>query len=144
MNNVFPRAAIAVASFLCVAPAGAAQVQVSGAWFRALPSHLPAGGYFTLHNNGATVQLKSAQSPACGTLMLHRSANVGGMESMTMVDSVDAAAGGTITFAPGGYHLMCTSPTSAMTPGASVPVTLGFSDGSSVTVPFAVRNASGK
>jgi copper(I)-binding protein len=129
---------------LCIAPAGAAQVQVSGAWFRALPSNLPAGGYFTLHNNGAAVQLKSAQSPACGTLMLHQSMQMGGMESMMAVQSVDVPAGGTITFAPGGYHLMCTSPTSAMTPGGQVPVTFGFSDGSSVTVPFSVRNASGK
>jgi copper(I)-binding protein len=143
VKTLFPRTAIVVANLLIAAPAFAANVQISGAWFRALPAHLPAGGYFTLKNNGAAVQLKSAQSPACAMLMLHRSANVGGMESMTMVDRVDVPAGGTIAFAPGGYHLMCTMPTSAMTPGARVPVTLGFSDGSSVTVPFAVKNASG-
>ena len=66
---------------------------------------------FHAGNNGAAVQLlKTVQSPACGMLMLHRSANVGGMESMMMVESMDVPAGGTIAFAPGGYHLMCTSP----------------------------------
>ena len=135
---------VLTASLVGSSAALAAQVSISGAWFRALPSGLPAGGYFTLRNNGAAVQLKTVQSPACGMLMLHRSADVGGMESMTMVEAVDVPAGGTIAFAPGGYHLMCTSPTAAMTPGGHVPVRLGFSDGSSVTVSFAVRNANGK
>jgi copper(I)-binding protein len=136
--------AVFAANLVGSSAALAAQVSVSGAWFRALPSNLPAGGYFTLRNNGAAVQLKSAQSPACGMLMLHRSADAGGMESMMMVETVDIPPGGTIVFAPGGYHLMCTSPAATMTPGGHVPVTLGFSDGSSVTVSFAVKNANGK
>jgi copper(I)-binding protein len=143
VNKAILSAALA-AGLIGSSAALAAQVQVSGAWFRALPSHLPAGGYFTLHNNGVPVKLKGAQSPACGMLMLHRSADVGGMESMMMVETVVIPAGGTIAFAPGGYHLMCTSPAAAMMPGGHVPVTLRFSDGSSVTVSFAVRNANGK
>jgi copper(I)-binding protein len=125
-------------------PAEAAQVTVSDAWFRALPSNLPAGGYFTLHNAGNDVKLTGAQSPACGMLMLHRSTTNGGMAEMTMVDSVDVPRGGSLSFSPGDYHLMCTAPTSAMTPGAHVPVTLKFSDGTAVTATFDVRNASGK
>ena len=97
-----------------------------------------------LHNGGADIQLTSAQSPACGTLMLHKSSEANGMSSMVMVESVDAPAGETLEFSPGGYHLMCTSPTSAMTPGAQVPVTFKFSDGTITTANFAVRNANGK
>ncbi len=137
-------AAFVLAGLLTGSAAGAAQVSVSGAWFRALPSSLPAGGYFAVRNNGGDVQLKAAQSPACGMLMLHRSAVVGGVATMMMVDSVDIPAGGTVVFSPGGYHLMCMSPTAAMTPGARVPVTLKFGDGTTTTVDFAVRNASGK
>jgi copper(I)-binding protein len=126
------------------APANAAQVTVSDAWFRSLPGHLPAGGYFTLHNTGPDVRLTGAQSPACGMLMLHKSSTSGGMAEMAMVESVDIAHSGTVSFAPGGYHLMCTSPTGAMTPGANVPVTLTFGDGSTSTAVFAVKNANGK
>jgi len=119
-------------------------VTVSDAWFRALPANLPAGGYFTLHNSGTAVQLTAAQSPVCRTLMLHRSTRTGGTESMTMVGSVIVPAGGTIAFSPGGYHLMCSSPKSAMTPGGQVPVTFRFSDGTTTTARFEVRNASGR
>jgi copper(I)-binding protein len=137
-------AAVLFSGIIAASPAIAAQVSVSGAWFRALPSNLPAGGYFALHNGGPDVKLTGARSPACGMLMLHKSTEAAGMSSMAMVESVDAPAGGTVVFSPGGYHLMCTDPTAAMTPGAQVPVTFKFSDGTTTTVTFAVKNANGK
>lgn len=123
----------------------AAQVIVSDAWIRALPTSVPSGGYFTLHNSGSKpLTLKSASSPACGMLMLHLSENVGGMTNMEDVSSVDVPPGGTIKFSPGGYHLMCMNATKAIQPGKTVPVTLGFSDGTNIVSEFAVRNAAGK
>ncbi len=124
--------------------AEAAPVSVTNSWFRALPGKLPAAGYFTLNNNGRTpVALTGAQSTGCGMLMLHMTHNMGGMMQMMEVDQVEVPAGGSVTFAPGGYHLMCTNPTAALTAGAKLPVTLHFSDGSQVSTHFAVRNASG-
>jgi hypothetical protein len=109
-----------------------------------MPS-LPAAGYFTLSNpTGAAHTLTGAASPACGMLMLHRSVDESGRERMEMVQSVSIPAHGKVTFAPGGYHLMCMSPSKAMTPGHSVPVTLRFADGGSLTASFPVRNATGK
>jgi len=120
-------------------------VAVNDAWFRALPGALPAGGYFTLRNSGtAKAVLTGADSPACGALMLHKSETKGGLAAMDMVASVDVPAGGTIGFAPGGYHLMCTSAKTSLQPGASVPVTLMFQNGAKLTANFAVRNAAGK
>ena len=118
---------------------------MSDAWIRALPAHLPAAGYFTLKNLGtAEVSLTGAETPACGMLMLHKSTESGGMGSMEDVASVALAPGGTVKFAPGGYHLMCMDPTGAIKPGGTVAVTLKFSDGGSTTSNFAVRNAQGK
>jgi copper(I)-binding protein len=115
------------------------------AWFRALPAGLPAGGYFTLRNNGSQrAVLTGAQSAACGMLMLHQSSNSGGTSSMAHVTAVDVPAGGSVAFAPNGYHLMCTEPKPEMKPGASVPVTLLFQGGEKLTANFAVRNAAGK
>jgi copper(I)-binding protein len=137
-------AAVAVA-LLFPACASAGPVQVIGAWIRALPAGLPAAGYFTLHNTSAKeVALASASSAACGMLMLHKSEEQGGMGSMEDVKAVAVPAGGTVKFAPGGYHLMCMNPTAAIKPGGNVSVTLNFADGNKIDTLFAVRNAQGK
>ena len=128
-----------------VSPAFAAQVEVSHAWFRALPAGLPAGGYFRLHNSGASeAVLTGVQSPACGMLMLHESSESGGMGRMKMVESVRVPARGMVAFKPGGYHLMCMKPAAAMKPGAEVGVTFSFADGTKTIARFAVKNAKGE
>jgi copper(I)-binding protein len=145
VNSKVASRSIALLAVLAAAPAWAGQVTVSNAWFRSLPGSLPAGGYFTLHNAGASaLQLTGAESSACGMLMLHRSTSMNGMSKMEDVTSVPVPAGGSISFAPGGYHLMCMDPAAAMKPGGHVPVTLDFADGSKIAVAFAVRNAAGK
>lgn len=128
-------------------PGGAqlSRLALRDAWFRALPAGLPAGGYFTLRNNGSQrAVLTGAQSAACSMLMLHQSSTSGGTSSMAHVTAVDVPPGGSIAFAPNGYHLMCTEPKSEVKPGASVPVTLLFQSGEKLTANFAVRNAAGK
>ena len=128
-----------------IGPACADEVVVSDSWFRALPGGLPAGGYFSLRNTGATpIELTGAASSACGMLMLHQSTEGGGVSRMNDVRGVAVPAGGSITFAPGGYHLMCTNPTRAMAPGTSVRVTLIFANGKRMEANFAVRDAAGK
>jgi len=136
---------IALVGLMFATPAAAEQVQISDAWIRALPAKLPAAGYFTLRNTGANaVTLTAAKSSACGMLMLHKSMEMGGMGSMEDVSGVAVPAGGTVSFAPGGYHLMCMDPAAAIRPGANVAVTFHFADGSETTANFAVKNAQGK
>ena len=125
--------------------ANAAPFEIADGWFRALPGKLPAGGYFTATNGtDRTLSIVGADSDACAMLMMHRSSNKGGMSGMDMVDRVNVAAGGTVHFAPGGYHLMCENPNAKMKVGSKVAVLLRLSDGSSVTAGFVVRNAAGK
>ena len=128
-----------------VSIAKAAPFEVTDGWFRALPGKLPAGGYFTAYNGtGRDVAIMSANSDACGMLMMHRSSNKGGMSGMDMVDRLIVPAGGTLRFAPGGYHLMCENPNPKMKIGGRVGVLLKLSDGSSVAAGFDVKDASGK
>jgi copper(I)-binding protein len=125
--------------------ANAAPLDITGAWFRALPGKLPAGGYFIAQNNTRRdIAITDARSEACGMLMMHQSSNKGGMSGMDMVDKVSVPAGAKIAFAPGGYHLMCESPTPKMKIGARVPVLLSLSDGTAVAVAFTVKGATGK
>ena len=88
--------------------------------------------------------LTGAASPACGQLMLHQSVIVNGTAQMNMVMGVAVPAHGAVKFEPGGYHLMCMQPASGMTPGHSVPVSLEFKDGTTLSVTFPVYGAKGK
>ncbi|HTV88335.1 MAG TPA: copper chaperone PCu(A)C [Stellaceae bacterium] len=142
-------AAIIAISVLCAAPGAFARapdgLALTGQWFRFIMASLPAAGYFTLANAGAAPQtLVGASSPACGTLMLHKSVTQNGTERMVMVRQVAVPAHGALRFAPGGYHLMCMSPARAMRPGNMVPVILRFAGGATMTANFPVRNATGK
>jgi copper(I)-binding protein len=125
------------------APAFAAQVTVTDAWFRALPGTLPAAGYFTIRNTGASeISVTGAQAKGCGNMMLHQSTNMGGMSGMEMTAKVPVPAGGSVNFAPGGFHLMCEG--AKLKVGTKMSVALRFSDGTSQVVSFAVRGATGK
>lgn len=121
----------------------AQHVTASGAWIRLLPASLPAGGFVTLNNNGdQAVTLRSATSPAYGSVMLHKSSTEGGMGRMEMVDSLVVPAHGKAELSPGGYHLMMMNAPKPPTVGDEVVVTLVFGDGSSSQVGFVVRPAN--
>ncbi len=137
---------IALVTLAATAPAFAQlqMVSISNPWIRFITPQTPAAGYFTVTNVGAhPVAIVGASSPACGSLMLHQSRNVNGTEHMEAVASVSVPAHGAVRFEPGGYHLMCMSPSAAMSPGRSVPVTISFDDKRSITKPFVVQGPNG-
>jgi copper(I)-binding protein len=120
-------------------------VTIDKPWMRFIIKATPAAGYFTLKNDGDTaVELTGASSAACGMVMLHQTKEVNGVEKMMMVKSLKVPAHGTLSFQPGGYHLMCMKPQSSMKIGASVPVTLKFAGGKTLTASFPVKGPGGK
>ena len=105
----------------------------------------PAAGYFELKNNSdLSLTLTGASTPACGSLMLHRSRDLQGTERMEMVHQVVVPAHGSIAFTPGDYHLMCLSPAKSLKPGGTAPVTLQFAGGGRLEAPFAVVGPLGR
>ena len=144
-SNIAQLARLVVFSSLFLGTAAqAGSVTVTGGWIRALPGKTPAGGYFTLSNDsGRRMVLTDASSPACGMLMLHKTDTESGVASMNDVTAIPIAVGAHVSFAPGGYPLMCMDPAAAIAPGNKVPVTLIFSDGTKVTNAFVVRGATG-
>ncbi len=135
--------ACALAVFLLLtnaAPAASSKIAVEQPWMRFIIKSRPASGYFILRNNGdVAAELTGAFSPACGMLMLHLSKEANGVEQMLPVKSVNVPAHGTVSFKPGGYHLMCMHPKPAMRVGHSVPVTLTFAGGAQVSAQFPVK-----
>jgi copper(I)-binding protein len=125
--------------------AAATGVTIEKPWIRLIIKTRPAAGYFTLKNDGnAPIELTGATSTACGMVMLHQSKEVNGVEKMLPVKSLAVPAHGSLSFAPGGYHLMCMQPQSSMQIGHSVPMTLQFAGGGSITAQFPVKGAGGQ
>ncbi|MGH6969407.1 MAG: copper chaperone PCu(A)C, partial [Stellaceae bacterium] len=87
----------ALGTFAATATAHAAEggLTISDPWMRTIIPSRPAAGYFTLSNKTAkTEALVGASSPACGSVMLHQSMSMNGMDKMVMVKSVGVPAGG--------------------------------------------------
>jgi periplasmic copper chaperone A len=103
------------------AAADEAGLALSGPYMRLIIPSRPAAGYFTLENNSdADHVLVGAASPGCGSVMLHKSESKNGVETMMPVKSVPVPAHQSISFAPGGYHLMCMAPTASLKPGGTL------------------------
>jgi copper(I)-binding protein len=123
--------------------AEATRVHAGNAWIRVLPGDLPAGGYVTLRNDGdQAATLRGATSPRYGRIMLHKSSSETGMSRMVMIDALTVPAHGSVTLAPGGYHLMLMKATSPVTPGEQVELSLHFADGSTLEQAFLARPAN--
>ena len=144
ISGFLVRAAALIAALgpLAATAAQPASPVVENAWIRVLPGDLPAAGYFDLRNRSdAARNLVDAESPAFMMAMLHLSSQENGQSQMQHVDEVALPAHGVVRFAPGRYHLMLMHAHAPLKVGTTVPVTLRFSDGSSVTASFAVRPA---
>jgi copper(I)-binding protein len=135
-------AGLVTASFFI--SASSLSVAVSQPMLRLIPG-VPAAGYFTITNNtGAALVLSGAQSPDCGMVMLHKSSTMGGMARMADVASVTIPRGRSLSFAPGGYHMMCMRPSPRLHVGGKAKITLKFNNGFSSDVDFTVVNARGR
>ena len=139
-------ASFALMPVMIVLPVAAAtnDLALSNAYVQVTIPSRPAAGYFTLKNNGDKERvLVRASSPGCGSVMLHKSESVNGVETMREVDSITVPAHGSVEFTPGGFHLMCMSPADALKPGTTTQVTLSFKDGDALTSDFPVRSVTG-
>jgi copper(I)-binding protein len=139
-----PISSLSMACLLALLPlaaqAASPTVTVTKPWIRYLLPSLPAAGYMTLSNSGNTdAVLTGAASPACGMLMLHKSQDDSGMAMMMDVRTITVPANGSVTFAPGGYHLMCMQP--KMNIGDRLPVVLSFQGGSTLSTTMPVYGA---
>lgn len=132
---------LACATFVPAAQAAGTAITAQNAWVRWLPNNLPAGGYVTFKNDGKqNVDLVDVTSDDYGSVMMHQSVSSGSTQKMTMVDKVTVPAHGSVSFAPGGYHLMLEEAKHKIAPGDTVRIKLHFSDGATLDTPFAVKS----
>jgi len=63
---------------------------------------------------------------------------------MLHIEAITIAAGKTLDFIPGGYHLMLFDRKHPLGAGQHVPVIMRFSDGTQYTAEFVVKGATGQ
>jgi hypothetical protein len=110
-------------------------------WSRATaPSAPTAGGYLKIVNNGKTPdRLVSGRSAASEKVEIHEMKMEGNVMRMRELDKgLEIPAGGSVTLAPGGFHVMFIQLKEPFKEGAQVPVTLVFEKAGSIDVVFAV------
>jgi copper(I)-binding protein len=119
----------------------AASLAVSDAWIRLSPvPNSPSAAYFTLHGGPAAEQLTGVTSPQVQRSEMHETM-VGdhAMSSMAPVTRVAVPAGGTLSFAPGGRHVMLFGLDPAATAGREVRLDFAFASGKTLTAKARVR-----
>ena len=136
-----------VLAALCSAPAAARDYQlgaleISAPWARATPPSAPAGGGFLkITNTGSTSdRLVAASSPAAELVQVHEMKMDGNVMRMREVEKgLEIPAGGSVTLAPGGLHLMMMGLKGPLKQGATVLVTLVFEKAGKIDVELTVE-----
>lgn len=104
----------------------AGKLDVKDAW---IPQAPPVAGvmaaYFKIENHGSKpVSIVSASCPDFKNAMIHKTIEKNGMSQMIHIDSLKVPAHSSVTFHPGGFHLMLMHPKHAMKIGDKVAITL--------------------
>jgi len=118
-----------------------ASVAVRDAWIREAPPGMRVmAGYMELRNNTSRSQvLVAASSSGFEGVMFHRTTVKDGMAGMRHASEIELSPNASLSFAPGGYHLMLMSPKRALRVGDSVDIKLEFRGGLVLPVAFEVR-----
>lgn len=102
----------------------------------------PAAVYFDLSYSGsANVTLETVEVEGAGMTMIHDYAENAGTMQMKMAGPITLANGASVTFAPGGLHVMAMEPSDALAADGTAKVTLTLSDGTITEVTAPVRAA---
>jgi copper(I)-binding protein len=136
---------LALAFVLTAAPAlaqefKAGDILVEKPWARATPKGAEVGsGYLAIQNKGAAPDRLTGGTADFGAVEIHQMSSANGVSQMReLKDGVNIPANGSVSFSPGGYHLMFTHLTHPLTKGESVKATLNFEHAGPVEVEFSV------
>lgn len=116
--------------------AGHMGVMVMDAQARAMPpGSKNSAAYFTLMNHKQeAISLVSAKSDVSKVTEFHNHLMIDGAMSMRKVPSVEIAAGESLSFKPGSYHVMLIGLTQNLKAGEQVTIQLNLANGESMMV----------
>lgn len=103
---------------------------------------MAGAGYLTILNSGASDDTLIGIEADYPRVMMHDSQTIDGVASMLALDAVTIPAGETVTFAPGGKHVMFMGLNGKpLEEGEDVPATLIFENAGRLDVVFKVEEA---
>lgn len=107
---------------------------VAGAWVRQVPpAARMTAGYLQITNPGSEpLVIVGAESPLFNAVEVHGTEMVDGMARMRHQDSVTVAPGETVSFEPGGLHLMLMQAVETIPSEGEIPLALLLADGSRI------------
>jgi copper(I)-binding protein len=127
------------AAFLSALPVVAHEIEVGSIaltdlWSRATPPGAKtAGGYLTIANHSSQPdRLIAVATPLAAKSELHEMAVNDGVMTMKPVAGIEIPPEGSVTLAPGGFHLMFIGLKEPLKEGDELPVTLTFEKAGSV------------
>lgn len=124
------------------APVTVGNIEISGAWARAmLPGQPAGGGFLTIVNKGDEAdRLVGASSPSAGKVEVHDMKVVNDVMTMRPVEGgLEIPAGAAVALKPGGLHLMFMKVSEPFKDGGAVPLSLEFEKAGKVDVSLPVR-----
>ena len=136
-----PLVSIALAAAIC----GCGQPQapfVDHAYVRlpAVPGN-PGVAYFQLHGGATPATLRRVSSPRIARAELHESMDHGGMTMMAPIAAVAVPARVTVTFKPGGKHVMLHGVGGDVAKGTTIPLIFDFEGQQPITIDVPVIGA---
>jgi copper(I)-binding protein len=94
----------------------------------------PAAGYFDYRVAGDRGALLSVSSPQAARIEMHETMDMGTMSEMRAIGRIPVRDGETLSFAPGGRHLMLFGIARDIAAGGRIDLILHFERGDPVTV----------
>ena len=113
------------ALFFAIAASDAnAEVKIKAPWVRAtVPQQMATGAFFQIQSS-TDMRVISVQTSVAGVAEIHEMKMENNLMKMRAVEHFDLAAGKTIEFKPGGYHLMLMDLKKQIKVGDVIPLSL--------------------
>jgi periplasmic copper chaperone A len=116
-------------------------LKVDDAHYRApLVDGAPGVAYFSI-TSAANDRIVGISSPDAQSVEIHGSSTEGGMARMQKLDQVELPAGKTVTFGPGGLHVMVFTPVPRQA-NATFPIQITLESGRTETISFTDETAA--
>ncbi len=117
-------------------------IQVQGAWVRAMPPNATtSAAYMVIENKGTQDdRLIAARSPIAGKVELHNVQKEGDLMKMFPVEHIDVPASGSTVLQPGGFHIMLIDLKNSKV-GDQVPLVLTFQQAGDIELLVPVKES---
>lgn len=119
-------------------------LEISDVWARKTRRTTSAAVYMRIHNaTDRPDMILEATTPRASMTTLHMSSEMDGIMRMEMQDTVALPAGETVSFEPGGLHIMLMGLDQPLKEGDVFPITLTLQQAGDITVYVEVTGLSG-